>query len=129
MKTLTVGSVVARTTGKISGFIEVPAGIDAGTRIPVTIVTGADDGPVLALIAGIHGSEPSPIMALQRVRAELDPAQLHGTVIIVHVANLPSFAERTIYRGPWIARISTASFPDRPRAPHRSESPTRSRRK
>lgn len=42
----------------------------------------------------------APIVALQRVRASLDPAVLHGTVLIVHVANLPSFLGRTVYYSP-----------------------------
>ena len=70
-----------------------------------------EPGPVLALVAGTHGSEPSPIMALQRVRAELDSAQLRGTVIIVHIANVPSFAHRTIYRGPWDAKNLNRVYP------------------
>jgi predicted deacylase len=99
---------------KVSGFIDVPAGTDPGASIPVTVVTGATDGPVLALVAGIHGSEPSPIVALQRVRAELDPARLRGTVILVHIANLPSFTHRTIYRGPWDQKNLNRVFPGDP---------------
>jgi hypothetical protein len=97
---LTIGSVVARPGQAASGFIEVPAGVDAATRIPITIVRGAQPGPTLALIAGTHGSEVAPIVALQRVRATLDPAALRGTVLIVHVANMPSFLGRTVYYSP-----------------------------
>ncbi|HJS42260.1 MAG TPA: M14 family metallopeptidase [Gemmatimonadales bacterium] len=97
---LTIGSAVARAGQAGSGFIEVPAGVDAATRIPITIVRGAQTGPTLALIAGTHGSEVAPIVALQRVRATLDPAQLRGTILIVHVANMPSFLGRTVYYSP-----------------------------
>lgn len=97
---LTIGSVVAKPGQAASGFIAVPAGVDSGTRIPITIVRGAQSGPTLALIAGTHGSEVAPVVALQRVRATLDPAQLRGTVLIVHVANMPSFLGRTIYYSP-----------------------------
>jgi predicted deacylase len=110
-RVLTVGAVVGRVGAKVSGFIEVPAGVDAATRIPVTVVTGVHDGPVLALVAGTHGSEPSPIVALQRVRAELDATTLSGSVILVHVANLPSFTHRTVYRGPWDQRNLNRVFP------------------
>ena len=97
---LTIGSAVARPGQASSGFIEVPAGVDAATRIPITIVSGAQAGPTLALIAGTHGSEVAPVVALQRVRATLDPAQLRGTVLIVHIANMPSFLGRTVYYSP-----------------------------
>jgi len=108
---LTVGSAVGRRGEKVSGVIDVPAGVDPGTHIPVTVATGITAGPALALIAGTHGSEPSPIVALQRVRALLDPAALAGTVIIVHIANPPSFTERTIYRGPRDGKNLNRVFP------------------
>ena len=111
---LTVGSAVARSGKTVSGFIDVPDASDPGARIPVTIVSGLTDGPVLALTAGIHGSEPSPILALQRVRSELDPTTLSGTVIMVHVANVPSFLHRTIYRGPWDKKNLNRVFPGNP---------------
>ena len=113
MKNLSVGSAIAAPGKKVTGFIDVPEGADSGTRIPVSIVQGTTGGPILALIAGIHGSEPSPILALQRVRVELDPSQLTGTVILVHVANLPSFVHRTIYRGPWDQKNLNRVFPGR----------------
>ena len=110
---LTIGSAVARPGQAVSGFIDVPAGVDAATRIPITIVRGAQPGPTLALIAGTHGSEVAPIVALQRVRMALDPARLRGTVLIVHVANLPSFLGRTIYYSPVDGKNLNRVYPGR----------------
>src|SRR5438552_2869909 len=98
--TLHIGSAAARPGEMGSGFIEVPAGVDSGTRVPLTLVRGREPGPTLALLAGTHGDEVAPIIALQRVRRELDPARLRGTVLLVHVANLPSFLRRTVYYSP-----------------------------
>ncbi|MDQ3518629.1 MAG: succinylglutamate desuccinylase/aspartoacylase family protein, partial [Gemmatimonadota bacterium] len=84
---LRIGDAIARSGAAVSGFIDIPAGADSGTRIPVSIIRGSSAGPTLALIAGTHGSEVAPIIALQRVRQSLDPAQLKGTLILVHVAN------------------------------------------
>jgi predicted deacylase len=95
-----VGPVSARPGERASGFLEVPARGDSGTRIPVTVIHGREAGPVLALVGGTHGSEVAPILALHRVRRDLEPSRLRGTVIIVHVANLPSFQKRTIYYSP-----------------------------
>lgn len=86
---------------RASFALEVPAGGDAvGTTIPVTVIHGARPGPVLALIAGTHGYEYPPITALQRLRGELDPAALAGTLLMVHVANVPAFLGRTVYVSP-----------------------------
>ena len=96
-----VGSITASPGQRVSGFLEVPAaGGDEGSRIPITVIHGTQPGPVLALIAGNHGYEYAPILALQRLRSRIDPRRLHGTVIMVHVANLPSFLGRTIYYSP-----------------------------
>ena len=81
MKIVTVGPIVGRLGEKVSGFLDVPAASDAATRIPVSVITGTTSGPVLALVAGTHGSEPSPIVALQRVREELKPAELNAVMI------------------------------------------------
>ncbi len=83
-----------------SRILEVPAGADPGARIPVTTVRGARPGPVLALIAGNHGYEYPPILALQQFRGQIAPAQLSGTIVMVQVANMPSFLGRTVYFSP-----------------------------
>ena len=109
-----VGTVEALPGHQSSGYLDVPAGIDEGTRIPITIVHGVDEGPVLALIAGIHGYEYPAITALQRLRNSLDPGEVSGTVIIVHVANLPSFLGRTIYNSPVDGKNLNRMFPGEP---------------
>lgn len=96
----TVGKITAQPGEKKSGMIEIPVGKDGSTQIPVSVIHGAQAGPVLALIAGNHGYEYTPILALQRLLPRLDAKQMSGTVILVHVANMPSFLGRTIYYSP-----------------------------
>ena len=109
-----VGSIVADAGQRTSGFLEVQAGVDEGTSIPITVVNGSRSGPVLALIAGIHGYEYPPITALQQVRRDLDPGELSGTVVIVHVANMPSFLGRTIYYSPTDGKNLNRAYPGDP---------------
>jgi hypothetical protein len=92
-----VGGASAAAGSTASGFVEVPDGKDKGTQIPVSVVHGARPGPVLALVAGTHGYEYTAVLALQRLRAQLDPARLSGSVILVHLANPPAFFGRRIY--------------------------------
>jgi len=96
----TAGPVTAQPGAKASGTIRVPAGKDEATTIPISVIHGSRPGPTLALVAGNHGYEYTPIIALQRLLLRLDPKQMSGTVILVHVANLPSFLKRTIYYSP-----------------------------
>ncbi len=97
-----VGEIQAAPGTRASGFLEVAAkaGADSGTRIPVTVIHGAMAGPVLALVAGTHGYEYSPIVAMQRFPWKVEPRELAGTIVVVHVANMPSFLGRTVYYSP-----------------------------
>ncbi len=94
-KDLRVGSAVAASGEAVSGTL------DLGTSfVPFTIFNGARDGAVLALVAGNHGYEYPPILALQMLRPRIHPRKLAGAVIMVHVANMPSFLGRTVYFSP-----------------------------
>ena len=107
-----IGAITASPGSVASGSLQVaPRGSDAGTSIPFTIVHGVTTGPVLALVAGTHGMEYVPIIALQRLRTGIDPKTLAGTVILVHVANMPSFLGRTIYYSPADGQNLNRVFP------------------
>ena len=108
------GPVQAEVGAKASGYLEVPAGVDDGTRIPVTVINGGRPGPVLALIAGTHGYEYPPITALQNLRNDIDPNELAGTIVMVHVANVPSFLGRTIYYSPIDGKNLNRAYPGDP---------------
>lgn len=112
---LSVGPVSAAPGSAASGTLTVPAAPgDQGTTIPITVINGAKPGPVLALVAGVHGMEYPPILALQRLRTTIDPAALTGAVIMVHVANMPSFLSRTIYYSPVDRKNLNRVFPGKP---------------
>ena len=104
---------VAAAPGTVTpGAIAVPPGAgDAGASIPFTIIRGKTNGPVLALVAGTHGAEYVPIIALQRLRASFDASSLRGTVILVHIANMPSFLARTVYYSPADGKNLNRVFP------------------
>jgi len=97
-----------------SRVISIPAGIDAGTEIPVTTIRGARPGPTLALIAGNHGYEYPPILALQRLVREIDAGGLSGTIVMVHVANMLSVLGRTVYFSPVDGKNLNRVYPGRP---------------
>lgn len=111
-ETLKVGEVTAKPGEMKSGFIRVPSGQDGpDISIPVTVIRGEKPGPVLALTAGIHGYEYPPIIALQRLRGELAPEQISGTVILVHCVNVSSFFKRTVYYNPYDGKNMNRAFP------------------
>jgi len=108
------GSLKVRPGQALSGVLEVPAGEGGSASIPVTVIHGAKKGKTLALVAGVHGYEYPPILATYRLKAMIDPKALAGTVIIVHIANLPSFQRRTIYYNPSDWKNLNRVFPGDP---------------
>jgi predicted deacylase len=109
-----LGSLRASAGEAVSGYLEVPARDDSGARIPVSLVHGLGNGPVLALVAGTHGFEYPGISALQRLRQTVDPGALRGTLLLVHIANPPSFYGRTVYSSPADGKNLNRVFPGRP---------------
>jgi uncharacterized protein len=95
-----VGTAAAAPGQKAIGYLEVPAGVDAATNIPVIVINGAKPGPVLALVSGAHGTEYTSIIALEKLIPALDPAQLSGTVILLPLVNIPSFEQKVPHVNP-----------------------------
>src|SRR5690242_7666746 len=96
----TVGTASAARGQKATGTIEVPAGVDAALSIPVAVFQGAKPGPVLALVAGAHGTEYTSIIALEKLIGILNPAEISGTVIIVPLINIQSFEQKVPHLNP-----------------------------
>ncbi len=109
----TVGSITAKAGETASGMIQIPAATDEATTIPISVIHGSQPGPAFALIAGNHGYEYTSIVALQRLLTQIDPKRLSGTVIMVHVANMPSFLKRTIYYSPVDGKNLNRVYPGR----------------
>jgi uncharacterized protein len=96
----TVGTATAKLGQKITGFLQVPAGIDPATEIPVALINGAKPGPTLALVAGSHGTEYASIVALQKMIQTVDPADISGVLIIVPLVNTGSFVQKVPHLNP-----------------------------
>ncbi len=113
-QSFTVGTATAAPGQKSFGTIEVPAGRDAATSIPVAVFRGATPGPVLALVAGSHGTEYASIIALERLIQTLDPAQISGTVVILPLVNLPSFQQKVPHVNPVDGKSMNRFYPGNP---------------
>ncbi|MEM8847932.1 MAG: M14 family metallopeptidase [Bacteroidota bacterium] len=81
------------------------------TLLPISILKGKEDGPVFTIVAGVHGFEYPPIMAVQRILKEIDAEQLKGTVIILPIANVASFFKRTPFINPQDQKNLNNVFP------------------
>ena len=97
---LTVGTASAGPGEKATGFINVPAGSDAATSIPVVVVRGSKPGPVLAIISGAHGTEYASIIAVEQLITSLDPSSISGSVILIPLVNIQSFERKVPHVNP-----------------------------
>ncbi|WP_020567134.1 succinylglutamate desuccinylase/aspartoacylase family protein [Neolewinella persica] len=59
--------------------------------VPLMVARGMEPGPILGLTAAIHGDELNGISVIQRLFADLDVAELKGTVVAIPVVNIPGF--------------------------------------
>src|SRR5882762_4262972 len=103
-----VGTASAAPGEKSIGTLEVPAGVDAATSIPVVIVNGAKPGKVLALVSGAHGTEYVSIIAT------LDPAQVTGIIILVPLINIQSFEQKVPHVNPVDNKSMNRFYPGKP---------------
>lgn len=113
-QSFSVGTASAAPGQKASGYLEVPAGVDAATNIPVVVVNGAKPGKVLALVSGAHGTEYVSIIAIEKLIAKLDPGQITGTVILVPLINIQSFEQKVPHVNPIDNKSMNRFYPGKP---------------
>jgi predicted deacylase len=107
----TVGTATAQRGAVANGYLQVASGLDAGTNIPVTVVNGAKSGPVVAFVAGSHGTEYSSIVALTQLASRIDPKALTGAAIILPLVNVASFEQMTVHTNPIDRLGMNAQYP------------------
>ena len=89
---LTIGTGTAQP-GEITRC-GIPVGIDiyGGRReIPIIIVNGAEDGPILWLNGGTHGDEAEGAISIYKLLEAIDPAKMSGAVVACPVMNPEAF--------------------------------------
>lgn len=60
-------------------------------EIPVTIINGEEAGPRVFLTAALHGDELNGVKVVQEVAEAYTPTDLHGTLVCLHVVNVPGY--------------------------------------
>ena len=77
----------------------------------MAVVYGARPGPVLALVAGAHGTEYASIIAVEKLIEKLDPVEVSGTVILVPLINTPSFEQKVPHVNPVDGKSMNRFYP------------------
>ena len=87
--------------------VQTPAG--QHHYVSVMVAKGAQPGPRVALISGVHGDEISSIRTVQRVMEQLDPAEMSGTVLAVFDVSRPALIDHAAA----VAQHRSRLWPDR----------------
>ena len=107
---LTVGTLSAGRGEKLYGVNEFPVQGEP-YRLPMWLVNGDGEGPTLVVTGGVHAAEYASIAAALDLGRSLDPAKLHGRVIVVPVIDMPAFIARSIYVCPLDGKNPNRVFP------------------
>jgi uncharacterized protein len=83
----------------------------AGLDVPVLEAAGNGDGPLLTVLAGVHGCEYASMAGLRIWARSLAGRELSGRVRAVPVLNLPAFRARTPFVVPDDGKNLNRCFP------------------
>ncbi|HUC26116.1 MAG TPA: succinylglutamate desuccinylase/aspartoacylase family protein [Streptosporangiaceae bacterium] len=86
----------------------------AGLTVPLVEVTGTHDGPLLTVIAGVHGCEYASMDGVRRWLRGLETRDISGRVRAVPVLNVSAFAARTPFVVPEDGKNLNRCFPGDP---------------
>jgi hypothetical protein len=86
----------------------------AGLEVPLVEATGSGDGPVLTVIAGVHGCEYASMAGVRRWLRDLEKKELRGRVRAVPVLNVTAFAARSPFVVPEDGKNLNRCFPGNP---------------
>ena len=91
-KDIKVDAIVAKPGQKAQGYLTVGEMQDGNPiRIPVAIVNGVEDGPLLYIQAASDGNELNGIAVVQEILRKIRPYQLRGSIIAVPLVNYHAF--------------------------------------
>lgn len=107
-------SVLAQAPAVTYSRIEIAAGSDSATWVPVATIVGAKPGKTVAVLSGAHGTEYASIVAAQGVIPRIEPAKLSGVVIVVPLINRASFERMRVHMNPVDEKSMNGNYPGKP---------------
>jgi len=76
--------------------MKIAKNLDGGElSIPLHVINGKKEGPVLGLFASVHGQEYYHNRTIRNIVSEINPSELTGTILAVPVANPLAFQHNT----------------------------------
>ena len=100
--------------GTLGSFKQPVLTMPDGGDLTLTVLAavGAQEGPTLTLLSGVHGDEYEGMRTIQLLYRSIDPNKLRGRVIMVPVCNPPAYyaiSRTTPYDEKNLARVFPGS--------------------
>ncbi len=92
-----VADVEVKPVEKHAGYLIVGSASTHEVRMPYIVVNGAEQGPVLTVLSGVHAVECTPVEAVLRLADSVEPADIRGTLVLVPVVNTEGLHARKPY--------------------------------
>jgi predicted deacylase len=94
-QSISIGSVAAVPGQSVSGKLSIGNKPASEYSIPLTVINGKDDGPILTIISGQHGTEYVGIGAAIEIIRRINPTKLSGAILVLPVVNAAGFEQRS----------------------------------
>ena len=78
-ETIRVGTIAAPSGTKVKGKL-LAGEFSTGTEVylPIVVINGENDGPVIWVNACVHGNELNGVLAAQKLIREISPKEVHA---------------------------------------------------
>jgi predicted deacylase len=110
-KSIEIAGITVEPGTKVFGSLPIANRPATDFELPLTIIHGVEDGPIMSITAAVHGAEYAGVVTCMRLGKEIDPQQLKGTLILVPVVNVPAFETRTPFINPIDGQNVNRVFP------------------
>jgi len=100
-----------KSNSKLRTYATIPA---TNAQIPLTIINGKNNGPIILITAGIHGGEYPGIAAAIELGYLLNPEDIKGCLILMHPVNIQAFWSRSPEIVPEDGKNLNREFPGDP---------------
>ena len=98
---LAIRDIAADCGRRAEGWLTIGETPGGPLRVPLVLINGQANGPVLCLTAGVHGTEYAPIEAVVRLLGMLDPTTLKGAASACRSPSMPMFEHRMGFVSPF----------------------------
>lgn len=88
-----LGNLYVEKGEKVCGFLKLPFTED---ELPVTLIYGQEEGHTVLVDGGIHNAEYVGIECVTGLAAKLQPEDIKGILILLHIVNVNGFKARTV---------------------------------